>query len=122
MIYFPIVVLRAIVDPTQVHIQVIISRYSLYIDYFLGIAWARLERSTLPDHKGTRTVVLRFLKIIKPVKCVVPLYDGHISVPKDGELHKKSRRIGSQKVWSANIDKSTGPSSMGPGFQLLWDA
>ena len=109
--------------PTQVHIQVTVSRYS-YIDYFhefLGSALARWERSTLPDHIGTRTVLLRFLKIITPVKCVIPQYDGHIRCPKEGELYRKS---GTQKVWSVNIDKSIriGPDSIVPGLKLLWDA
>jgi hypothetical protein len=36
----------------------------------IGSALARFERSTLPEHKGTRTIVLRFLKIITPVKCI----------------------------------------------------
>jgi hypothetical protein len=122
--YFSIVVLSAWVDPTQVHIQVTISRYS-YIDYsheFLGSALARLERSTLPDCIGTRTVVLRFLKIVTPVQCVISHYDGHISCPKEGELYQKIRHITRQKVWSVNIDESKGPSSIGPGLQLLWDA
>jgi hypothetical protein len=105
-----------LVVPTQVHIQVTTSRYS-YIDYsheFVGRALARLERSTLPEHKGTRTVVLRLLKTITPVKCVIPLYDGFICCPKEGELHQNSRR----KVWSLNIDN---PKAIKRGLQLLWD-
>jgi hypothetical protein len=46
-----------------------------YIDYFydfVGSALARFELSTLPDHEGTRTIVLRFLKIITPVKVSFP--------------------------------------------------
>ena len=87
---------------------------------------ARWERSTLSDHIGTRTVVLRFLKIITPVKCVIPQYDGHIRCPKEGELYQKSRgKIAQlQKVWSVNIDRSIriGPASIVPGLKLLWDA
>jgi hypothetical protein len=48
---------------------------------FVGSALVRFERSTFPDQIGTRTVVLRFLKIITPVKCVIPLYDGKIAPP-----------------------------------------
>ena len=66
--------------------------------------------------------MLRFLKIITPVKCVIPLYDNHISCPKEGELYQKTRVKGHPKVWSVNIDKSKGPYSSVPGFQLLWDA
>ena len=83
---------------------------------------ARFERSTLPEHKGTRTIVLRFLKIITPVKCVIPLYDGHIGKPKEGELYRRSVRKAIDKmnppVWGVNIDQK---SPMMEGFQLLWD-
>ena len=107
------------VDPTQVRIQITISRYS-YIDYsheFVGSALARFERSTLPEHEETRTVVLRFLKIITPVKCVIPLYDGYICCPKEGELYKKFKK--DQSVWSIDIDKSKFVTIR--GLRLLWD-
>ena len=52
--------------------------------FVLGSALARFERSTFPEHKGTRTVVLRFLKIILPLKCVIPLYDGYVVPSKEG--------------------------------------
>ena len=99
---------------------------SLNIDYsheFVGSALARFERSTLPEHKGTRTVVLRFLKIITPVKCVVPLYDGWIRFPKEGELYRRSKNIRKmgQSVWSVDVDKSKSVL-MKRGLQLLWDA
>ena len=118
------VVICVKLDPTLVHIQVTFSRCS-YIDYsheFVGSALVRFERSTLQDHNGTRIVVLRFLKIITPVKCVIPDYDGYICCPKEGELHRRSRKFFrmDQSVWSVNIDKSKG--SMIPGLRLLWDA
>jgi hypothetical protein len=118
--HFPSIVKYAgVLDPTQVHIQITISRYS-YIDHsheFVGSALARFERSTLPDHKGTRTIVLRFLKIITPVKCVLPLYDGYICCPEEGELYRK---FAESAVWSVNIDKSEG--GLLRALQLLWDA
>ena len=40
----------------------------------VGSALARFERSSLPDHKSTRTVMLRFLKIVAPVKCVMVIF------------------------------------------------
>ena len=86
---------------------------------------ARFERSTLPGHKGTRTVVLRFLKIITPVECVIPLYDGYIVQPKEGDLYrtwKSLRRIApelDQPAWSVDIDGSN--NSMTQGLRLLWD-
>ena len=107
------------------HIQITISQFS-YNDNsngFLGSALARFERSTLEKHKGTRTVVLRFLEIITPVKCVMPLYDGHIMRPKKGELYRRSPQnsiIIKNQVWSVNIDKPR--RGVKPGFLLLWDA
>ena len=80
----------------------------------VGSALARFERSTIPDHEGTRTIVLRFLKIITPVKCTAPLYDGRIKQPKEGELFQKAG-----KPWSINIDNPKG--AMVPGLRLLWD-
>ena len=91
-------------------------------DSSIGSVLARFERSTLPEHAGTRTVVLRFLKIITPVKCVIPLYDGYIRWPKEGELYQRGhRKIFRPQVWSANIDQP-GHRSIAPGFQLLLDA
>lgn len=87
---------------------------------------ARFERSMLPEHKDTRTVVLRFLKMITPIKCVMPLYDGYIPWPKEGELYHRERHYTTvikpgPPVWSVNIDKkSKGP--MLQGLRLLWDA
>ena len=86
---------------------------------------ARFERSTLLEHEGTRTVVLRFLEIITPVKCVIPLYDGYLSFPEEGELFQKSYRKKIKdniNVWSIDIDKSTESKVSKRGLQLLWDA
>ena len=81
----------------------------------------RFERSTLQEHEGARTVVLRVLKIITPMKSFIPLYDGYISCPKEGDSKLHQIR---HKVWSVNIDtpRPKGPRSMVPGLQLLWDA
>ena len=106
----------------------------------VGSALARLERSTLPEHKGTRTVVLRFLQLITPLKCVIPLYDGYVGLPKEGELHRRSKRIYNGRpvdksklpVWSVNIDTGTRFSNAAApsrrmtykrirALQLLWD-
>jgi hypothetical protein len=81
----------------------------------------RFERSTLLEHKGTRTVVLRILKIITPVKCVIPSYDGYIRFPEEGRLHQRQNRYtgkGIYRVWGFDIDKS---KAIKRGLQLLWD-
>ena len=92
---------RLLEPPTEVHIQITFSLYS-YSHEFVGSALARFELSTLPEHKGTRTVVLHSLKIITPLKCVIPLYDGFICCPKEGELHRRTKYT-SELVWSVNI-------------------
>jgi hypothetical protein len=93
------------------------------IDYShksIGSALARFERSTLPDHKGTRTIVLRFLKIITPVKPTIHSYDDHVCFPKEGEFYQRRGRGNKLcKPWSVNIDKSN--ATMLRGFRLLWD-
>ena len=90
---------------------------------------ARFERSTLTEHKGTRTVVLRFLKIITPVKSVIPDYDDRICRPEEGELHRRPRLIGragglvyTRQLWGINIDmpKVANINAL-RGLQLLWD-
>ena len=86
---------------------------------------ARFERSTLPDHNGTKTVVLRFLKIITPVRCVIPFYDGNICFPMEGELYRRNPSRNSPRTldhdqwpaWSANIIESRRLR----GLRLLWD-
>ena len=76
----------------------------LLFSWILGSVLAWIEGSTLPVHKGTRNVVLRLLKIITPVKCVIPCYDDHVCFPKEGELHKK-RVFAQPHPWTINIDK-----------------
>ena len=105
-------------------IQITIRQY-FYADYsheFSGRALAQFQRSSLPEHEGTRTIVLRFLKMITPVKCVVPLYDGYLSCPKEGELYMRTNRYTLKpEAWSVNIDKKE-KQKLEPCFQLLWDA
>ena len=85
---------------------------------------ARFERSTFPEHKDTRTVVLRILKIITPVKCVIPSYDGYVCVPEEGRLYMRPK-VNTDKrqyqVWSLNIDLNVDKSRMKRALQLLWD-
>ena len=89
---------------------------------------ARFERSTLPDDKGTRNVVPRFLKIMTPVKCVIAPLRWFIVAPKEGELYRRTTQLYHWKssnvigefnppVWIANIDKRVSMR----GLQLLWD-
>ena len=86
----------------------------------VGSALARFERSSLPDHKGSKTVVLRILKKITSLKCAIPIYDRYIPPPKEGELHEKgSNNKLDHQPWSVNIDKPRG--GFVRALQLLWD-
>ena len=64
--------------------------------------------------------MLRFLKMITPVKCVIPRYDGYVCYPKEGDLFQKFTLQGRQKVWGVDIDKRKGSNVQ--VFKLLWDA
>ena len=95
----------------------------MILNEFVGSAWARFERSTHPDHKGTRTVVLRFLKIITPVNCLIPLYNGNIVRPEEGELHRRyPPHKTDHQLWSVNIDEDVKKRNFVRGLRLLWDA
>jgi len=74
---------------------------------YSGSALCCFEQSTLPKHRGTRTVVLRIVKIISPAICKIPNYDGYIPSPIEGELvpHRTGPR-----TWSLNVDKARNPS------------
>ena len=56
-----------------------------------------------------RTFVLRFLKIITPVKCVMPLYDGYVKCPKEGELFQR----GTKSFASASVERWYWPAKRG---------
>ena len=66
--------------------------------------------------------MLRILKIITSLKCVIPVYDGFTAQPKEGELYRRSRSIVNKlghPVWSVNIDNPKGRFVR--ALQLLWD-
>ncbi|GLB38718.1 hypothetical protein LshimejAT787_0505830 [Lyophyllum shimeji] len=65
----------------------------------------RFERSTLPEHAGTRTVVLRVLKIFEPLKAVIPGHDMRIPEPKEGDLLQTRSYGGLIRPFSINLDK-----------------
>ena len=90
----------------------------------IGSALVRFERSTLPIHKGTRTVVIRIVKIITPVRCVTPNYNGVTVCPKEGELQRRIYRRKKkivEEAWGVNIDKKSKRFTMNKVLRLLWD-
>lgn len=64
------------------------------------------EQSTLPLHKGTRTLVMRVKKLTSPVKTVIPGYDGWVSKPQEGQLvmHRTHGRR-EPEPWSVDVDE-----------------
>ena len=96
-------VIGAKVHPTQVHIQI------TQIDDSESVrsALVRFERLSLPDDEDARNVALRFLKILTPVKCAKPLYDGNIVPPKEGELHRRSNVLYNRR--SRAVDHNFNP-------------
>ena len=91
---------------------------------FLGTVRAHFERSTLPEHAGTRTIVLRILDAPSSVKCVVSDYDYYILPPTSGNLlhgyylNGKRGARGLLRPWSANLDVGIGKATR--MFSLLW--
>jgi hypothetical protein len=59
------------------------------------------------------------------VKYVIPLRDGKIAQPEEGELHqrfKNKRKLKNTLVWSVDIDTKDKTKSFYAGLQMLWDA
>lgn len=67
----------------------------------IGSSLVCFEHSTLPEHSHKPTLVLRVLKIIDPVECIIPGYDGHVPKPVEGSLVYRHGKHG-LKVWSWN--------------------
>ncbi|KAG6878606.1 hypothetical protein C0992_007853 [Termitomyces sp. T32_za158] len=66
---------------TNIRFQAIFYDSHKDICPYTGRLVLRFERSTLPVHTKGNFVVLRVLKILDPIKCVYPHYDGRIPEP-----------------------------------------
>jgi hypothetical protein len=66
-----------------------------------GSALARFELSTLPEHSGDHIIVMRILKFMEPVICIIPSYDGHLPFPREGDLFHRQR----DQVFTCRIDQ-----------------
>ncbi|KAL6303320.1 hypothetical protein BKA93DRAFT_750681 [Sparassis latifolia] len=53
---------------------------------YTGSALCQLELSHLPEHKDKPALLLRVVKVLRPVVCQIPDYDGFIGKPTEGEL------------------------------------
>jgi hypothetical protein len=69
-----------------------------------GSALCCFERSSLPQHQGTRTVVIRIVKITSPVTRTDPNDKDPIPLPAEGEL---ARRICRGRIIPASFNVDT---------------
>ncbi|KAF8074058.1 hypothetical protein FPV67DRAFT_1409949 [Lyophyllum atratum] len=72
---------------------------------YSGRILARLEPSTLPEHAGTRAIVIRVLEILQPIKVVLPGYDMRLPIPKKGGLLETYNISGTLRPYSINLDR-----------------
>ncbi|KAF8074061.1 hypothetical protein FPV67DRAFT_784793 [Lyophyllum atratum] len=77
---------------------------------YSGRILVRFERSTLPEHAGTRSLVLRVLDIQDPIKVVIPGYDMYLPIPTKGCLVERYRLAGkgartAPRPYSINLDR-----------------
>ena len=90
----------------------------------VGCIRARFEQSYLPEHQGTRTVVLRVLDVLEPVRKVDENYDGKVPVPAAGSLVFRTHQQRGSKPWSLCLDKragrTAGQRSLSHALDVLW--
>ncbi|KAF8815720.1 hypothetical protein BYT27DRAFT_7079221 [Phlegmacium glaucopus] len=96
------------------------ARRSIKMHPYEGFVLARFERSTLAEHANTRTVFLRVLEEISPIRCILPEYDSYIAMPMPGRLLSGAYIKGKQphRPWNANLDKGRGKAAK--MISLLW--
>jgi hypothetical protein len=88
-----------------------------------GSALCCFERSNLPQHKGTRKAVIRIVKIISPVTCRYPNYNGPAPLPVEGELLQSNFTTRLRPI-SFNVDLLDGHGAVNDvsGRELIGDA
>jgi hypothetical protein len=67
-----------------------------------GSALCCFERSSLPAHRESRTIVMRIVRMTSPVRFSIPGYKGYRPIPKEGELVMTRIDV----PWSLDVDKS----------------
>ncbi|TFK52874.1 hypothetical protein OE88DRAFT_1656523 [Heliocybe sulcata] len=72
---------------------------------FIGKALVQFERSTLPEHEGTRTVVLRISKIVELTKSETSGGVDGVPEPKEGGLVLKRTPNRKWIPWSVDVDQ-----------------
>ncbi|KAF8870127.1 hypothetical protein BD779DRAFT_1729277 [Infundibulicybe gibba] len=77
--------------------------------------------SSHPAASGQNTLVMRLLKIIEPVICAIPRYDGYMPPPEEGSLLYNQSATGCKfrsKLWIYDVDRDSLPSA---GLRVLHD-
>ncbi|KAJ7747612.1 hypothetical protein DFH07DRAFT_923751 [Mycena maculata] len=86
---------------------------------YAGAALAQFERSPLPQHAGTQTLVLRITKMLAPPTCTLPRYDGYIPPPAEGALVRRPMghaRAVSLQPWHCDV---AGASESAAALRML---
>ena len=84
---------------------------------YSGSLLARFE----PSGESNRTIVLRFLEELSPVRSLLPSYDGYIEKPSPNLLFSK-QFYGKPRPWSVDLDIDDKGKLAIQGLNLLWDA
>ncbi|KAF8871894.1 hypothetical protein BD779DRAFT_1680046 [Infundibulicybe gibba] len=73
---------------------------------YCGSGIAQLQASTLPEHAGQNVLAMKILKILQPVACTIPGYDGYMPPPEEGSLlYRRSAPHGSlSRLWAHDLD------------------
>ncbi|KAF8871895.1 hypothetical protein BD779DRAFT_1680047 [Infundibulicybe gibba] len=73
---------------------------------YRGSGIAQLQASTRPEHAGQNVLAMNILKIIQPVTCTIPEYDGYMPPPEEGSvLYRRSAPRGSlSRLWVHEFD------------------
>jgi hypothetical protein len=117
-------------DHSRIRIRINRTWVSTSVVYFMpillkgrppGSALCCFERSSLPQHRGTRTAVIRIVKILSPPICVYPNYDGCVPLPVEGELvnYIYKRRGLQPKSFNVDSPQYTGAENVVSGRELM---
>lgn len=101
---------------TQVEIETFLIHYQRNHLTGIGSAVARLELSTLPEHIGTNMILTRILKILQPVECVHPGYDGYRIQPEEGSYLSTLGHDGVRRPCAIDLGKKNVTSA---GFKVF---
>ena len=108
--------------PLQRYVPTVIRFNSYPHTYLAGRIRICFERSTLPEHVGTRTVVIRVLDILDPIEPIDPAYDRRLAPPQQGELlYTLSGKAISFQL-DGGIKGSRGKDALLSMLRLLWEA